>query len=441
MVKRLSGVLAALVLVLGVAACGSESDGSAAPGGSDGASAGASDTPSDTPAADQTHAAQPTDPDGVACEYGPAQPAATPVDPPAPTAAYNGTVAATLQTSAGDIDVTLDAAAAPCTVNSFTSLASQGYFDGTTCHRLTTEGIFVLQCGDPTGAGTGGPGYSFADELTGAETYGPGTLAMANAGPNTNGSQFFLVYGDSPLPASYTVFGSVGQAGLDVLTSIADKGTADGSGDGAPAEPVTLDFVSIGDATPGTTPSSTAPVQPSGCTYTPDGSGSAKLPPVKPAKGMIDATISTSAGSIPITLDATSAPCTVNSFTSLTKQGYFDNTMCHRLTTEGIFVLQCGDPTATGTGGPGYSFADELSGTESYGPGTLAMANAGPNTNGSQFFMVFGDSPLPPSYTVFGSISKAGLAVVKKVGDAGVKGGGGDGAPKTPVTITKVTLR
>ena len=431
MVKRLSGVVAALVLVLGVSACGSDT----------GSDSGGDDAPaasgSDTPAADATHAAQPTDPDGAPCEYGPGQPSERDVEPPAPTAAYNGTVEATIQTDAGDIPITLDASAAPCTVNSFTSLASQGYFDGTTCHRLTTSGIFVLQCGDPSGTGSGGPGYSFADELTGAETYGPGTLAMANAGADTNGSQFFLVYGDSPLPPSYTVFGSVSDEGLAVLSAIADKGVDGGATDGAPAEPVTIDFLDIGEATAGT-------VTPTGaCTYVDDGSGdgSVQTPAADPtATGDVPVTIATSVGKIGVTLDAEAAPCTVNSFTSLAEQGYFDGTSCHRLTTEGIFVLQCGDPTGTGAGGPGYSFADELTGAETYGPGTLAMANAGPNTNGSQFFMVYGDSPLPASYTVFGKISPAGLAVVKKVGRAGVQGGAGDGAPKLKVNLTKVTV-
>ena len=97
-------------------------------------------------------------------------------------------------------------------------------------------------------------------------------------------------------------------------------------------------------------------------------------------------------------------------------QGYFEGTRCHRLTTEGIFVLQCGDPSATGMGGPGYSFADELSGTEQYSAGTVAMANAGPNTNGSQFFIVFQDSMLPPAYTVFGHLDAASLKVVQKIG-------------------------
>ncbi len=427
MVKRLSGVLAALVLVLGVTACGGGDDGDV--------------TASDPSTADRTHQAQPVTSDGAACTYGDAQAASTTVDPPAATAAYDGTVDATVLTNRGDIGLTLDAAAAPCTVNSFTSLASQGYFDGTTCHRLTTSGIFVLQCGDPTGTGAGGPGYAFDDELSGSETYPAGTLAMANAGPNTNGSQFFLVYGDSQLPASYTVFGQVDADGLAVLGGIADAGTADGSGDGAPADPVDISFLEIGDATPGDPSQPTSPATEAACTYSADGSGSADVPPAEPAETTkVPATIKTSVGTIDVTLDAANAPCTVNSFISLADQGYFDATTCHRLTTSGIFVLQCGDPTGTGAGGPGYSFADELSGSETYDRGTLAMANAGPNTNGSQFFMVYDDSPLPASYTVFGSISSAGVKVLTKVAAAGVKGGGGDGAPKTRVDLSSVTV-
>ena len=106
---------------------------------------------------------------------------------------------------------------------------------------------------------------------------------------------------------------------------------------------------------------------------------------------------------------------------SLAEQGYFDDTTCHRLTTKGIFVLQCGDPTATGSGGPGYSFEDELDGSEKYPAGTIAMANAGPDTNGSQFFLVYEDTELPPSYTTFGTIDDAGLDVVEEVADAGVR--------------------
>jgi peptidyl-prolyl cis-trans isomerase B (cyclophilin B) len=153
-----------------------------------------------------------------------------------------------IKTSVGELDADLDADRTPCTVNSFVSLAEQGYFDGTSCHRLTTEGIFVLQCGDPTGTGAGGPGYSFADELDGSETYGPGTLAMANAGPNTNGSQFFIVYGDSPLPPSYTVFGTVDEESVASVEDVAAVGSdnANGAGDGAPKKPVDISSVTVG---------------------------------------------------------------------------------------------------------------------------------------------------------------------------------------------------
>jgi peptidyl-prolyl cis-trans isomerase B (cyclophilin B) len=149
------------------------------------------------------------------------------------------TYVATITTNCGVIKADLYAAKAPHTVNSFAFLAGKGYFTDVPCHRLTTSGIYVLQCGDPTGSGSGGPGYSFKDEnLTGA-TYGAGVLAMANSGPNTNGSQFFINYKNSPLPASYTPFGKITQ-GLDIVAAIGAKGVAGGTGDGAPAQPVSI---------------------------------------------------------------------------------------------------------------------------------------------------------------------------------------------------------
>ena len=171
------------------------------------------------------------------------QAAAKDVDPPSDAAPAEGTVDITLKTSAGDIPITMDQAATPCAVNSFVSLAEQGYFDKTPCHRLTTQGIYVLQCGDPTGSGMGGPGYAFEDELQGDETYAAGTVAMANAGPDTNGSQFFLVYADTQLNPDYDVIGQMDPAGIDVVKEIAKKGTQDGGPDGAPKETVTIDSV------------------------------------------------------------------------------------------------------------------------------------------------------------------------------------------------------
>jgi len=183
----------------------------------------------------------------VSCEYPADGEAAKPVQPPTGTdVSAQGTVPVTLQTSAGAVPLTLDRALAPCAVNSFVSLAEQGYYDATTCHRLTTDpGLQVLQCGDPSGTGAGGPGYSFADEVFPELTYGRGVLAMANAGPDTNGSQFFMVYGDGELPPSYTAFGTISPEGLQVIDEIARRGQdgANSSGDGAPVQPVTIESV------------------------------------------------------------------------------------------------------------------------------------------------------------------------------------------------------
>lgn len=148
----------------------------------------------------------------------------------------------TLQTNCGEIKISANAAKAPATVTTLGFLANAQYFDGTLCHRLTTSGIFVLQCGDPTATGTGGPGFTFKDEnlpQTAGVNYPRGTVAMANSGPNTNGSQFFLVYKDTTLPPNYSIWGEI-TAGLDWLEKIADLGTADGGPDGAPKYPIEI---------------------------------------------------------------------------------------------------------------------------------------------------------------------------------------------------------
>jgi peptidyl-prolyl cis-trans isomerase B (cyclophilin B) len=138
-------------------------------------------------------------------------------------------------TTEGVITVRMLTTEAPCTTFSFRFLASAGYYNLTHCHRLTVEGIYVLQCGDPTGTGSGGPGYEFNDEnLTGA-TYPAGTVAMANAGPDTNGSQFFFTWKDTTLAPDYTPFGTV-IGGMNVLQKIAAAGDdqQNGPGDGYP---------------------------------------------------------------------------------------------------------------------------------------------------------------------------------------------------------------
>jgi peptidyl-prolyl cis-trans isomerase B (cyclophilin B) len=153
-------------------------------------------------------------------------------------------------------------------------------------------------------------------------------------------------------------------------------------------------------------------------------------------------TLATNCGEIVIETLPAEAPATVASMAFLTEEGYFDLTACHRLTTEGIFVLQCGDPAGNGTGGPGYSIPDEnlpAEGEANYPAGTVAMANAGPGTGGSQFFIVYADTTLPSGYTIWGKVTK-GLDVVEGIAAAGVEGGGTDGPPAQPVVIEKATL-
>ncbi|MEU1275573.1 peptidylprolyl isomerase [Streptomyces sp. NPDC005799] len=170
---------------------------------------------------------------------------------PAMTIATSAKYTMKLATTCGDIDIALKTSAAPHTVNSFDFLASKGFFDHTKCHRLTTNGIYVLQCGDPTGSGSGGPGYTIPDEnlkdksLKGG-VYPAGTVAMANTGQkHTGGSQFFLVYQDSQLPPSYTPFGTISASGLKILKKIAAAGESTGQGDGAPNATVVINKATV----------------------------------------------------------------------------------------------------------------------------------------------------------------------------------------------------
>ncbi len=146
-----------------------------------------------------------------------------------------------VDTSKGSYTAVLDAAKAPVAVNSFVFLARYHFFDGTICHRIIPN--FVIQCGDPTATGSGGPGYSFEDELPAAGEYKVGSLAMANSGANTNGSQFFVISGDDgvKLPPQYTLFGQVTD-GLDTVTALDAVGTA---GAGTPSETVTINSVTV----------------------------------------------------------------------------------------------------------------------------------------------------------------------------------------------------
>ncbi|HEV2452051.1 MAG TPA: peptidylprolyl isomerase [Streptosporangiaceae bacterium] len=180
------------------------------------------------------------------------------------------------------------------------------------------------------------------------------------------------------------------------------------------------------------------------CTYTPSGHAARPvgLPPAAPdTKASYQATLVTNRGSVVIDLLNSRAPCAVNSFVYLARKGYFNSTPCPRLVSSGIYVLQCGDPTGTGSGGPGYKFADENTKGATYPAGTVAMANAGPGTNGSQFFMVYAPGVLSPTYTPFGVIVK-GLDIVRKVAEAGNDNSSqaGGGKPNEQVTIERVQI-
>ena len=176
----------------------------------------------------------------------PAEPADLQFPEPGDAAVGDGTVTAVVSTSCGDLTIELDPIGAPETVNSFAFLADEGYFEGTAFHRIMSG--FMVQGGDPTGTGAGGPGYSLPDELPAQAdfVYTRGTVAMANAGAGTGGSQFFVMFGDTPLPPSYSVFGKVID-GLDVLDAIeaVPVGLSDTGELSSPLEAVYIESVTI----------------------------------------------------------------------------------------------------------------------------------------------------------------------------------------------------
>ena len=233
-----------LLLALGLAGCGQSNT-------------PAPTTPAPTAATPAPAASASASTGTTSCDYPAAGKAAKPATPPPTTnVPATGTVRYTLALTGGPVTITMDRSKAPCTVNSFASLADQGYFNGTRCHRLADSGIFVLQCGDPSGTGSGGPGYSFADETTGKESYTSGVVAMANAGPDTNGSQFFLIWADStslnPTPAEpigkYTILGRMDKKSRDVVAQMGGEGQ-DGrykDGTGRPNNPSEISTVTKG---------------------------------------------------------------------------------------------------------------------------------------------------------------------------------------------------
>ncbi|MFC9844099.1 peptidylprolyl isomerase [Streptomyces sp. NPDC060223] len=153
---------------------------------------------------------------------------------------------ATLVTNRGDVTLKVLTGDAPCTTNSFSFLARKGYFDGSECHRVTTQGIYVLECGDAKGDGKSDPGYFFADENLNGADYPAGTVAMAKVVPGRNGSQFFISYADPDfgMSSQWTPFAKV-VGGMDVLRKIGEAGTSDGSTDGRPQKPVVIESVVV----------------------------------------------------------------------------------------------------------------------------------------------------------------------------------------------------
>jgi peptidyl-prolyl cis-trans isomerase B (cyclophilin B) len=235
---RRAGIVAAILLVAG---CGQIPP-----------PAGPSSTaqPSSVPASpsstspSSTASRRSTDPGATTtCEYVQTGVAARPVKLPSQTAVpTTGTVTYVLAMTNGNVRLRLDRVRAPCTVHSFESLADQGFYAATRCPRLVDKTFFILQCGDPSGTGKGGPGYTFASEIDGTESYKKGVVAMANSGPNLNGSQFFLVWDDSTSlddNRSYTIFGTMDAASRDVVASMASEGEdgSDPRGGGRPNNP------------------------------------------------------------------------------------------------------------------------------------------------------------------------------------------------------------
>jgi len=242
---RPAAAAATLALVLGLAACGEEDPKDDASDDTSATPTKTSDAPTDAP----TDSATVTETGAAgACSYVPDGTDAGVELPPA-TPTTSGEVPVSIATTIGEFHLTLDGDRTPCTTSSIASLVEQGFYDGTTCHRMTvSQGFEVLQCGDPTGTGGGGPGYTIPAEFDGTETYPAGTLAMARAtDPDSGGSQFFICYGDTLLDPAYTVFGTVDQATIDAIADAAKAGITPvlGPEDGTPNTEITFETATV----------------------------------------------------------------------------------------------------------------------------------------------------------------------------------------------------
>ena len=336
---------------------------------------------------------------------------------------------ATFETEKGDIVVELDAKNAPMTTNNFIFLAKEGFYDDTTFHRVIPG--FMAQGGDPTGTGTGGPGYTIQDEITPDMHFDrPGLLAMANAGPNTAGSQFFITYAPAPwLDGNFTIFGEVIE-GMDVLNQLTPR---DPEKD--PTEPGDkLITVKISEATESKRPTPTPTPTP----FPPDAANDdhfmADLPLEKrigywnsPPENVLEpgkiyvANIETEEGTIQVELLADESPKNVNNFVVLANNGYYDGTRFFQVIEDtdnpegGNIVAIGGDPMGTGTGTPGYVIEDELSDKEVFNDvGWLGSAQPDANQNGGAFFLTLKSAPwLSAHFTPLGRVI-AGQEVLDK---------------------------
>ena len=332
-----------------------------------------------------------------------------------PTKAYTATITVARNgQTLGAMVFRLYADRAPMTVNNFVFLARQGFYDGLTFHRVIDG--FMAQGGDPSGTGTGGPGYTFPDEPSALvqKFTEPGLLAMANSGADTNGSQFFITLAPTLwLNGKHAIFGKI-VGGQTVLTSIQlrDPDTATTPGDviqtieitEGPAAPYPTDAAPV----PVPTAAPAATKAPAGSVPVEQRNGYYSAPPpltIDPAKTYTATIRMAKGGAMVFRLYADKAPQTVNSFVFLAREGYYDGVTFHRVIKD--FMAQAGDPSGSGSGGPGYSFADEAGALALTfdRAGLLAMANAGANTNGSQFFITFGPADwLNGKHAIFGEI-------------------------------------
>jgi cyclophilin family peptidyl-prolyl cis-trans isomerase len=327
---------------------------------------------------------------------------------------------ATLKTAKGDIKVQLFADRAPETVNNFVYLAREGFYNDTAFHRVI-EG-FMAQAGDPTGTGSGGPGYQFADEIwPGASFDRPGLLAMANAGPGTNGSQFFLTFGPTDwLNGQHTIFGEVVE-GMDVL----DKITRVEPGAGQAGD--TLYTVTVEESDTSTLPTPT-PLPPTPTPFAPSGDLGTDRPlaalPLEERAGYFNtapentldtskgytATITTSQGDLVVALYDDVAPVAVNNFVTLADLGFYDGTPINDVAPGELVVL--GSPTGDPSADVGYTIKPEVSLPITPTVGSVAYRSVGQDpdgsvvASGSQLYLAVVAPPadVNTSYSFFGQI-------------------------------------